>query len=75
MAVDVNLEEFSWEYLHMNKLISRLRVYGTGCQLGRVLMCIFVNADDIILLASNRNGLQTMVNVWEQFVNLFSIRN
>jgi len=36
--------------IFMNKLISKLRVYCSGCQLGRVFIGIFVYADDIILL-------------------------
>ena len=44
--------------IYMNKLILRLSVYSTGCQLGGVFMGIFVYADDIILLAPSRNGLQ-----------------
>ena len=43
--------------INMNKLISRLIVYGTGCQLGGV-MGIFVYAGQIILLVPSRNGLQ-----------------
>ena len=37
-------------------------------------MGIFGNADDYILLAFSRNGLQNMVNVCEQFANLFSMK-
>ena len=60
--------------IYMNKLISRLRFHGSGCQLGGVFMGIFIYADDIILLAPSRNGLQNMVKICEQFANLFSMK-
>ena len=62
-------------FIYMNKLISRLRVYGTGCQLGGVFMGILINADDIILLAPSVNGIQNMVNVCEQFATLFLMKS
>ena len=59
----------------MNKLISRLRFYASGCQLGGVFMGIFIYSDDIILLSPSRSGLQNMVKIWcEQFEKLFSMK-
>ena len=60
--------------IFMIKLISRLRVYCSGCQLGGVSMGIFVYADDNICVAPIRNGLQYMKNVCEQFANLLSMK-
>ena len=37
-------------------------------------MKIIIYADDIILLAPSRNGLQNMVKICEQFANLFSMK-
>ena len=59
---------------YMNKLISRLRFYGSGCQLGGVFMGILKYADNIILLASSGKGFQNMVKICEQFANLFSMK-
>ena len=62
-------------FIYMNKLISRLRVYGTGCQLGGVFMGILINADDIILLAPSVNGIQNMVKICELFSMKSSTNN
>ena len=37
-------------------------------------MGIFIYADDIILLAPSRKGLQNIVKMCEQFANLFSMK-
>ena len=37
-------------------------------------MGIFLFADDIILLAPSRNGLQNMAKICEQLANLFSMK-
>ncbi len=38
-----------------------------GCKIGTHFISALVYADDVILLCSNRSGLQIMINIGEQF--------
>ena len=46
----------------IDELIKSVRNLRTGCYIGHVCACIFVYADDVILLAPSRNAAQKLIN-------------
>ena len=55
--------------IYINDLIKQLRSSTLGCQIQGIYLGVWIYADDIILLAPSRNGLQEMTNICEQFAN------
>ena len=51
--------------LYMDDLLKQLRKLGLGCHLGGLWYVACCYADDMILLAPNRDVLQQMLNVFE----------
>ena len=60
--------------IYVDKLIKQLRTSTIGCQLNGVYMGIWVYADDIILLAPSRSGLQQMTNICELFADNYNLK-
>ena len=55
--------------IYINKLITKIKYHGIGCQINNVFLGIWIYADDIVLLAPSRQGLQAMVTLCENFAN------
>ena len=51
-----------------------LRVSGIGCSIGGIYAGIIVYADDIFLLSASRAGLQSMVDICEQFAGKHNLK-
>ena len=51
----------------VDALIVSVKNLKTGCYIGRICACIFVYADDVILLAPSRNAAQNMLNECKRF--------
>ena len=60
--------------IYIDKLIKQLRTSTIGCQLNGVYMGLWVYADDIILLAPSRSGLQQMTNICELFADNYNLK-
>ena len=60
--------------IYIDKLIKQLRYSSIGCQISNVYLGVWVYADDIILLSPSRRGLQDMVNICEQFANIYKLK-
>ena len=56
-----------WFSIYVNKLLQKLRKLGLGCHIAGVWMGATFYADDIFLMACNRNVLQKMVTFCEEF--------
>lgn len=54
--------------VYIDKWLSILRSSGLGCHINMVFLGAMVFADDIILLSASRGGLQSMVNLCQEFV-------
>ena len=59
--------------IYIDKLIKQLRYSSIGCKISNFYLGVWVYADDIILLSPSRRGLQDMVNICEQFANIFKL--
>ena len=53
--------------VYINDLLTLLRKAGIGCHIQGVFFGALVFADDILLLSASRSGLQTMVNLCQDF--------
>ena len=51
----------------MDDLLSRLRKSGVGCHVGGVFAGAVGYADDLLLLAPSRSGMQKMLEICEQY--------
>lgn len=60
--------------VYMNHLIQLLRDTQIGCQIQGIYLGIWVYADDIILLAPSRAGLQEMVKICENYANFVKLK-
>ena len=60
--------------IYIDKLIKQLQYSSIGCQISNVYLGVWVYADDIILLSPSRRGLQDMVNICEQFANIYKLK-
>ena len=60
--------------IYIDKLIKHLRASTIGCQLNGVYMGIWVYADDIILLAPCRSGLQQMTTICERYADIYDLK-
>ena len=54
--------------VYIDKLLSILRSSELGCHINMVFLGAMVFADDIILLSASRGGLQSMINLCQNFV-------
>ena len=59
--------------VYLDTLLSRLRDSGVGCHLGGSFYGAFGYADDVTLLAPTRQGLQTMLDICEDFSSSHSM--
>ena len=53
--------------VYIDELIVRLKGSRIGCHIHSVFVGAFVFADDILLLSANRSGLQSLVNICQEF--------
>ena len=53
--------------VYMDELLLRLRKSGVGCHVGGVFAGAVGYADDLLLLAPSRSGMQTMLRICEQY--------
>ena len=53
--------------VYINELLALLRSSGLGCHIHGVFFGALVFADDILLLSASRSGLQTLVNMCQDF--------
>ena len=60
--------------LYVDNLIKMLRTSGIGCSIGGMYVGIIVYADDIFLLSASREGLQSMVNICEDFAGKHNLK-
>ena len=60
--------------LYVDNLIKELRTSGIGCSIGGIYVGIIVYADDIFLLSASRQGLQSMVNICDDFAQKHNLR-
>jgi len=60
--------------IYIDKLIKQLRYSSIGRQISNVYLGVWVFADDIILVSPSRRGLQDMVNICEQFANIYKLK-
>jgi hypothetical protein len=52
-------------------VVDKIRAANLGCYIATICVCIFLYADDILLLAPSVTGLQTLVNICEnELLNL-----
>ena len=54
--------------MYIDKLLVILRTSGFGCHIHGVFLGALIFADDIMLLSASRSGLQTMVDICQEFV-------
>ena len=52
--------------IFIDNIVSRVKSVNVGCYISLVCCCIFLYADDILLVAPTVTGLQTLLNVCEQ---------
>ena len=55
--------------IYINELFVILRKAGFGCHINGLFLGCFGYADDLFLLAASRSGLQTMVNICQNFAS------
>ena len=53
--------------VYMDDLIVRLRRAGVGCHMGGVFCGVVGYADDLLLMAPSRSGMDTMLRICEQY--------
>ena len=61
-------------YIYVDQLILEVRNSGLGCQIGGHFLGVGVYADDIFLLSASLNGLQSMVNICQNFANKYNLK-
>ena len=59
--------------LYMDNLITNITKADVGCYVGNICSCIFVYADDVILLAPTRKSMQLLLDKCEQFGEEFGL--
>ena len=55
--------------IYIDDLLERLRKSRLGCYIDSVFVGAFIFADGILLLSANRSGLQSLVNICQQFAS------
>ena len=60
--------------VYIDELLCELRVLGIGCHVGSWAVNVLAYADDIVLLSSNRRGLQDLVDRCESFATSRDIK-
>ena len=60
--------------IYIDDLIQNLRSSNIGCSIFGEYCGVFVFADDIVLLSASRNGLQTMVDICQEFVGAKNLK-
>ena len=58
---------------YIDKLLTRLRESGVGCQIDDVFAGVFGYADDIVLLAPSLDALRHMIGICEEYAQGFHI--
>ena len=58
----------------MDELIHRLELKDVGCHVGREFTGAFCYADDLTILSPSIGGLQTMLNVCDEFANEYFVK-
>jgi endonuclease/exonuclease/phosphatase family metal-dependent hydrolase len=54
--------------IFMDEIIERVKSSNVGCYMNSICCCIFLYADDIILLSPTVHGLQVLLNVCEKYL-------
>ena len=60
--------------IYVDQLVQELRRSELGCRIGGHYLGVAVYADDIFLLSASRNGLQSMVNICQNFADNFNLK-
>jgi hypothetical protein len=55
--------------VYIDQLLVILRASGFGCHIHREFFGAMIFADDIMLLSASRSGLQTLVDICQEFVS------
>ena len=53
--------------VYLDPLIKQLREFGTGCHMGDIFMGVLAYADDLVLLAPNREAAEQMIAIFESW--------
>ncbi len=60
--------------IYLDTLLESLKECGTGCFIGDTFVGALGYADDIILLAPTKYGMDKMINICEQFSNQYNLQ-